>query len=44
MILVQDSQFIKEQEKRLSHLQNQLAVIVEEMNKIQEFLNEYKSR
>jgi hypothetical protein len=41
MIMVQDPEFIKLQQNRLSHLQKDLEKIIAEMKNIREFLNEY---
>lgn len=42
MIKIADPQFIKAQQERMDHLQQQLETIVTEMKSIQEFLNEYE--
>jgi len=44
MIMVQDPEFIKSQQNRLSHLQKDLEKIITEMKNIQEFLNEYSPK
>lgn len=43
-VMIQDQQFIAAQEKRMAHLQDELAKIVTEMKTIQEFLNGYEAR
>ena len=44
MIVLQDPDFIKAQQDRLSNLQKDLEKIVTEMKTIQEFLNEYSPK
>lgn len=43
-VTITDPQFIAAQEKRMEHLQDELAKIVTEMKTIQEFLNGYEAR
>ena len=43
-VTITDPQFIAAQEKRMAHLQDELAKIVTEMKTIQEFLNGYEAR